>query len=77
MRLAQVRQNEHHQGPDTNKERDDEQQDLPLCNGHVPEETPVSAIRLDPNRVSAKTTSRREYVPHSANSPGGFQMQGT
>jgi hypothetical protein len=30
MRLAKVRQNNHHEGPDANKERDDEQQDLPL-----------------------------------------------
>lgn len=52
MRLAQMHQNHHHGGPDTNKERDDEQQDLPLWNGHVPQETPVSTIRLDPNQVS-------------------------
>ena len=57
MRLAKVGQNEHHKGPDANKECDDEQQNLPLWNGHVPEETPISTVRLDPTS-SAQTTTQ-------------------
>lgn len=48
MRLAQVRQHKQHKGPDADEERDHEQQDLPLWNRHVPQETPVSTIWLDP-----------------------------
>lgn len=63
MRLAKVRQSEHHRAPDTYKEQDDEQQDLPRWNGHAPEETPVSAIGLDPTPSVSTCERRRGTYP--------------
>lgn len=56
MRPAQACQSEHHESPDADEKSDDEQQDLPFGNRHVPEETPVSAIRLRPTVISSDDT---------------------
>lgn len=77
MCLAQVRQNEQHKGPDADKERDDEQQNLPLWNRHIPEETPVSTIRLGPELAPTTCENNMKFAPHLANSPEELQMQGT
>ena len=46
MRLAEMRQHEHHGGPDEDEEDDYEDEDVPLRNVDTPEEAPVTTVGL-------------------------------
>ncbi len=46
MRFAEPSENPEHDAPDDNEEGDDKEQNLPLGYWDVPEETPVTAVRL-------------------------------
>lgn len=46
MRLGELREDVHDETPADDEERDDEKENLPLRNVHVPEETPVTAVGL-------------------------------
>ena len=50
MNLADVCQDAHDHTPDYDEERDDKQENRPLGNRGIPQERPITSVRLEANR---------------------------
>lgn len=64
MCLAQASQTEHQEAPDANEKPEHKQQDLPLRDILLPQETPVTAVRLSVCQYTAALEDTKRYSLH-------------
>lgn len=60
-----MRKNEEQGGPDADEECNHEESDLPLGNGYAPQESPITAIRLQGSLTSNEAGVRDRRTPLS------------
>lgn len=77
VRHGQPGENTQHQGPDTNEERDDQQENLPLRDGYRPQERPVTAVGLEQMISTDQEIAQNRHSLHSASNHEGFQSPRT